>query len=152
MSSKGNNYLMVAVEMDGNYIDAEPLKERHTKELIAAYQAIYSCWKETRVVCPNRHILDKEAPGDFKQAIRENGCRVELTPADMQRRNAAEKIIQTFKGHFISILYGVSDGFPIHQWDELIPQAVLMFNLLQLSNVAPNMSTYVYHHGIFDYN
>ena len=104
------------------------------------------------MVCPIWHILDDEAPADFKQAIHENGCRVELTPADMHRRNAAEKGIQTFKGHFISILSGVSDYFPIHQWDKLIPQAVLMLNLLRSSNVAPNVSLYAYHHGTFDYN
>ena len=40
-SSKGNKYLMVAVELDGNYINATPIKARATKELISAYQAIY---------------------------------------------------------------------------------------------------------------
>jgi hypothetical protein len=64
----------------------------------------------------------------LKQAIRENKCRVELTPADQHRRNAAERAIQTFKGHFISVLAGVSDDYPINRWDELIPQTVLTPN------------------------
>jgi hypothetical protein len=46
----------------------------------------------------------------------------------------------------------VSDDFPIHQWDELMPQIVLTLNLLRQSNVAPNVSAYAYHHGPFDYN
>ena len=104
-SSRGNKYIMVAVEMDGNYIDAEPMRARTTKELVAAYQAIFKQWKATGVICPNWHVLDNEAPEDLKQAIRENGCKVELTPADQHRRNAAERAIQTFKGHFISILH-----------------------------------------------
>jgi hypothetical protein len=81
---------MVAVELDGNYIDAEPLKTRATQSLINAYQTIHNRWKATKVICPNWHILDNEAPEAFKQAIRDNQCRVELTPADQHRRNAAE--------------------------------------------------------------
>ena len=97
-------------------------------------------------------MLDNEAPELLKQAIRESGCKVELTPADMHRRNAAEKAIQTFKSHLISVLAGVSDTFSIHQWDELLPQTVLTLNLLRQSNVAPNISAYSYHRGPFDYN
>jgi hypothetical protein len=151
-SSQGNKYIMVAVKLDGNYIDAEPLKTRGTQSLINAYQAIFSRWKATNTISPNWHILDNEAPEALKQAIRENNCRVELTPADQHRRNAAERAIQTFKGHFISVLAGVSDDFPINRWDELIPQTVLTLNLLRQSNVAPNISAYAYHHGNFDYN
>ena len=61
-------------------------------------------------------------------------------------------MIQTFKGHFISVLAGVADGFPINQWDELLPQTILTLNLLRQSNVAPNISAFAYHHGSFDYN
>ncbi|KAL7476772.1 hypothetical protein ACHAW6_002609 [Cyclotella cf. meneghiniana] len=49
---------------------------------------------------------------------------------DQQRCNAVERAIQTFKGHFISKLAGVADNFPIHQWDELLPQTILTLNLL----------------------
>jgi hypothetical protein len=94
--------------------------------------------------------LDNAAPAEFKQAICENKFRVELTPSDMHRRNAAEKAIQTFKGHFISVLAGVSDNFPIQEWDELLPQTILTFNLLRQSNVAPTISAYLYHNGSFD--
>ena len=151
-SARGNKYIMVAVELDGNYIDCEPLQSRTARSLTKAYQAIFQRWKATGVICPNWHVLDNEAPEELKQAIRENGCRVELTPADQHRRNVAERAIQTFKGHFIAVLAGVADGFPINQWDELLPQTILTLNLLRQSNVAPNISAYAYHHGSFDYN
>ena len=138
--------------MDGNYIDAEPMQAQTTKELVAAYRAIFKRWKATGVVCPNWHVLDNEAPEDLKQAICENGCKVKLTPADQHRRNAAERAIQIFKGHFISILAGVLDDFPINQWDELLPQTILTLNLLRHANIAPNISAYAYHHCSFDYN
>jgi hypothetical protein len=69
----------------------------------------------------------------------------------MHRRNIAEGAIQTFKGHFISVLAGVADSFPINQWVELLPQTVLTLNLLRQSNVAPNISAWAYRHGSFDY-
>ena len=137
-SARGNKY-------------SEPLQSRSAKSLTKTYQAIFQCWKATGVICPNWHILDNEAPAELKQAICENKCRLELTPADHHRRNAAERAIQTFKGHFISVLAGVADGFPINQWDELLPQTILTLNLLRQSNVAPNISAYAYHHGSFDY-
>jgi len=57
-----------------------------------------------------------------------------------------------FKGHFISVLAGVDNSFPINQWDELLSQTILTLNLLRQSNVAPNISAWAYHHGNFDYN
>ena len=41
VSGKGNKYLMVVVELDGKYIDAEPMKARMTSEFIKTYQEIY---------------------------------------------------------------------------------------------------------------
>ena len=89
-SSNGHKYIMVAVELDGNFIDAEPIQSRTAKALTDAYQKIFHRWKATGAVTPNWHILDNEAPEELKQAIRENHCRVELTPSDMHRQNAAE--------------------------------------------------------------
>ena len=72
-SSKGNKYVMVAYELDGNCIDAEPMKDQTKGELVTAYKAIYARWKQTGTISPNWHILDNEAPEDLKAAIRENG-------------------------------------------------------------------------------
>eukprot|EP00804_Cyclotella_cryptica_P001021 CCRYP_008342-RA/>CCRYP_008342-RA protein AED:0.31 eAED:0.31 QI:0/-1/0/1/-1/1/1/0/401 len=150
-SAQGHKYTMVAVELDGNYIDAEPLKSRTAQDLTDAYKGIHARWKATGVICPNWQ-LDNEAPVVLLEAIRENKCRVEKTPADTHRRNLAERTIQTYKNHFISTMAGVSNDFPIHQWHELVPQIVLMLNLLRQLNVALNISAYAYHHGSFDYN
>ncbi len=152
-SAHGNKYIMVAVELDGNYIDCEPIQSRKAKSLTKAYQAIFQRWKSTGV-CPNWHILNNEAPEELNQAICDNNCRVEVTLADQHRQNVTKSAIQTFKGHFISVLAGVVDGFPINQWDELLPQTILTLNLLRQSNAAPNISAYAYpyHHWSFDYN
>ncbi len=65
---------MVAVKLDGNYIDAEPMKSRSTKDLTEAYKRIYARWKAMGVICPNWHVLDNKAPAEFLEVIRANGC------------------------------------------------------------------------------
>jgi hypothetical protein len=41
-SAQGHKYTMVAVKLDSNYIDAEPMKSRTVKELTEAYKQIYA--------------------------------------------------------------------------------------------------------------
>jgi hypothetical protein len=52
---------MVAVELDGNFIDAEPIHSQKAKALTEAYQNIFNQWKATGAVSPNWHILDNSA-------------------------------------------------------------------------------------------
>ncbi len=40
-SSSGNKYIMVLVEVDGNYINAKPLKNKTAEAMIMAYQALW---------------------------------------------------------------------------------------------------------------
>ena len=82
-SSHGNEYLMVVVALYGNYIDAEPMKSCTARDITAAYQNIFTWWKSTRVISPNWHVLDNEVLEEFKQAICDNRCKIELAPADM---------------------------------------------------------------------
>ncbi len=56
-SAGGHKYTMVAVELDGNYIDAEPMKSQTAKELTEDYKQTYARWKATGVICPNWHFL-----------------------------------------------------------------------------------------------
>ena len=91
-------------------------------------------------------------PQELKKTILVNKCCIELTPPDMNQCNAAKLAIQMFKGHLIAVLAGVTDYFPIHQWDWLVPQTVITLKLLRQGNVALNILAYVYHHGPFDYN
>ncbi|KAL7474462.1 hypothetical protein ACHAW6_000434, partial [Cyclotella cf. meneghiniana] len=61
------------------------------------------------------------------------------------------RAIQAFKSHFIAILSGVDNSFPINEWDRL-PQAILNLNLMCNANVTPKISAYAYHHDPFDYD
>ena len=65
----------------------------------------------------------------------------QLVPPHDHRRNAAEKAIQMFKDHFIAVLYGTDEMFPIRLWCALLPHAVVQLNMLRASAVNPNIVT-----------
>ena len=150
-SSRGNGLLMVIFDVDANYIDAEPLIDNKDMSLIKAYQTLWERITKTRNHKPKMHILDNEASAAFKSEIRKN-CELQLVPPDTHRANLAERAIQTFKAHFISVLSGVDPSFPMELWDRLIPQTVLTLNLLRTARATPTMSAYHYVNGAFDYN
>ncbi|KAL7481119.1 hypothetical protein ACHAW6_006805 [Cyclotella cf. meneghiniana] len=150
-SSRGNKYIMTMVEIDANAILVEPMKNRTGGKMIRAYMALLGRLKR-RGIKPKKHILDNEASDEFKSIIEENGMTYELVPPDMHRRNIAEKAIQTFKDHFVAILSGVADSFPMHLWGRLLPQAETTVNLLRQAKVAPGVSAHAYLYGPHDYN
>ena len=68
----------------------------------------------------------------------------------MHHRNTAGRMIQTFKAHFLSILYVLSSTFPNFLWDKLFPQTDLNLNLLHQSNIAPDI--YAWEHFNIPFN
>ena len=150
-SSKGNTSLMIYYDVDANYINAEPLRNHADNQMISAYHTLWERVKCQRVTKPKLHILDNKASEALKSAIKEN-CELQLVPPDTHRRNLAERAIQTFKSHFLSILAGVDPSFSMNLWDRLIPQAVMTLNLLRNSHATPTISAYQHVHGNFDYN
>ncbi len=75
----------------------------------------------------------------------------ELVPLDCHCCNIANQAIQTFKNHFVSILSGVDNRFPLSLWCHLVQPAELTVNLLQQSNIAPKVSVYAHVHEQHDY-
>ncbi len=142
---------MVLVEVDGNYIDAEPMKNKSARSMVKSYIELWTRLTAKGVIRPTTHLLDNEVSAELKAEIIKN-CTIQLVPSDNHRRSLAERAIQTFKNHFKAILAGVDDSFPMQLWDKLLPQTVLTLNLLRQLNVAPTVSAYQYVHGNFDYN
>ncbi len=70
----------------------------------------------------------------------------------VQRRNSSERAIRTFKDHFIAGLSGTDPDFPLHLWDQLLPQALITLNLLRGSKINPRLSAQAQLHGAFDFN
>jgi hypothetical protein len=136
---------MVLVKVNGNYIDAEPMKNKSEGLMIKAYLILWIRLTALGTVRPTTHILDNKASEAYKAEIKKN-CTIQLVPPRNHRRNLAEREIKTFKNHFKAIIAGVADNFPMNTWDKLL------LNLLQQSNIAPTVSAYQYIHGAFDYN
>jgi hypothetical protein len=63
---------------------------------------------------PKHQVLDNEASEAYKQSILNAGLIYQCVPPDDHRCNVAEKAIQTWKDHFIAILGGTADKFPLH--------------------------------------
>ena len=81
-------------------------------------------------ITPTHQVLDNEASSAYKEAIRQSGMTYQLVPPDKHRRNIAEKLIQTWKYHFIGVLCGTAASFPMHFWCQLITQAEKQILLL----------------------
>ncbi len=80
-SSSKKKYIMVSVEVDGNFIDAEPMKNKTAGSMIKAYLALWKQLTASRMVKPTTHLLDNEASEEFKAEIRKK-CSIQLIPPD----------------------------------------------------------------------
>ena len=81
----------------------------------------------------------------MKELIRsQHNMQLELVPPGCHQRNAADVAIRNFKSHFLSVLAGVADDFPLHLWDRLLPQAKITINLRRQSNATPTVSAYAH--------
>jgi hypothetical protein len=145
MSSKCNQYIIVLVEVHGDYIDT---KNKSEGLIIKAYLTLWTRLTASGTVRPTMHIHDNKISAAYKAKIKKN-CTIQSVPPDNHCRNLAERAIQTFKNHFKAVIVGVHDNFPMNLWDRLLPQVLLTLNLLQKSNIV---SAYKYIHGVFDCN
>ena len=138
---QGNKYIPVAYHYDSNTIHAEPLKTCSGLYLKTDYQKLHS-------LLTNRgfkhvlHILDNECPNVLKNFMKEVNEKFQLVPAHIHCRKSAERVIQTFKEHFIAGLASNHKDFPVHLWCQLLPHASLTLNLLRQSRMNPKLSGY----------
>ncbi len=70
--SRGNQYVMVLVEVDGNFINAEPMKNRSEGAMIKAYHALWTRLTSSGTEKPMTHILANEASAEYKKEIQKN--------------------------------------------------------------------------------
>jgi hypothetical protein len=150
-SSRGYQYIMVLAEVDSDAILVEPMKNRTSGEMIRAYQTIIDRLKGCGIH-PKHQMLDNEISDEYKNAIKNNNMTFQLVPPHDHRRNLAERAIQTFKSHFIAILCGVDEQFPMHLWDRLLPQTEMTLNMNRPSRLVPTISAYAHLYGQHDYN
>jgi hypothetical protein len=151
ISSLGNQYIMILHNVDSNSSWVEAMKNNTKGKLILAQQRVLARMKRCGIV-PTHQILNNQASAAYKTAIETSKMTYQVIPPNNHQQNMAEKAIQTFKNHFISILSGCAPTMPMHLWCQLLPQVELQLLLLRQSRVNPNMSAYAHLYGQHDYN
>ena len=151
MSSQGNQYQMVMYHVDSNSIFVGTMRNKTEGEMIRARTQLLHRMKLAGIH-PKTQVLDNEASKAYKEAIVTSGMDYQLVLPDDHRRNVAEKAIQTWKDHFISNMSGTAKSFPLHLWDQCIPQMEMQLSLLRQSNANPKISTYAHLYGHHNYN
>ena len=104
-------------------------------EMLAAYLKLTGRLAAAGIE-PKMHVLDYECSAEFKKAIIKNGMKYQLVPPNDHRRNVAEKAIQVFKDHYISVLCGTDVSFPTRLWCRLLRQAEDQLSMLRTSRVG----------------
>ena len=150
-SSRGNQYLYIVYDYDGNAILAEPIPNRQAATIKNAWTKINNqlAYEGNE---PQMYIFDNEFSNDLRNALTKYKIKFQLAPPHIHRRNAVERAIQTFKHHFLAGLASCNDEFPVREWDRLVPQAQLTLNLLRNSRLKPKLSAHAYLFGVYDYN
>jgi hypothetical protein len=122
------------------------MKNRSDAEAIRAYTKIYD--KLTaKGLKPTFQTMENEASKALKLFLHSKDIQFQLVRPYIHRQNAAERAIQTFKNHFVTMLCSTDKKFPMHLWDRLIPHAMITLNLLRQSRLNPKLSAHAQLNG-----
>jgi hypothetical protein len=151
VSSKGNTYIMILYDYDVNAILAQPIKDRTAPELLKAFQITEEVLV-ARGLKPKLMKLDNEASKLLKTYLHQQDITFKLVPSYSHRRDSAERAIISFKDHLIAGLCTTDKSFPMHLWDRLLPQSVIILNILRTSRINPKLSASTHIFGQYDFN
>lgn len=96
--------------------------------------------------------MDNETNKELIKTMRDENLTYQIASPGDHRLLPVERAIQTFKNHFISILYGADRSFPANQWDRLLPQALMTLNMVRQSRINPCLSAYQQIWGNFNFS
>ena len=119
--------------------------------ICAGYSELYEDLHKAEIN-PVLHRLDNETSEELIKEIEKKGLDYQIASPGDHRLNHAERAIQTFKNHFIAILYGTDSSFPAKQWDRLIKHAIMTLNMCRPSRINRKLSAYQQVWGNFDFN
>ncbi len=151
VSTQGIKAVMVMYDYDSNAILLEGITSRGKTELLRAYTVLLQRLQHAGMH-PRIQRMDNEVSDIFKNFLQTQNIALELTPAHVHRRNAAERAIRTWKNHFLAGLASLNPRFPIRFWAYLLPQSEITLNLLRKSRINPKLSAYAQLLGHFDFN
>ena len=150
-SATGYKYIFIMLDCDSNYVKGCAMKSREIDEILRCYNKCYTYYKNAGFTARLLR-LDNEVSKRLVQKIIDDKLDYQLVAPHDHRRNFAERAIQCYKNHFISILAGTDPNFPKDRWDLLLPQVELTLNLSRPSKLNPKVSAYTLINGAFDFN
>jgi hypothetical protein len=110
-SARGNKCVLIVHDYDSAYINAIPMKARKSHKLVRAFELGYKELTDAGLTGQVMR-LDNEISNDLIAAIKEQDLKYQLVSPGDHRQNLAERAIQTWKAHFISIRNGTDPSFP----------------------------------------
>ena len=128
-----------------------PIENRTTPELIKGFKHCHEYLKKHRF-CAKLLRCDNKVSKELITHIEAEQLMYQLASPGDHQTNPAERAIETFKNHFITIISGTDPDFPLNCWDLLVPQAVITMNLLPPSWINPAISTYTQISGNCNFN
>jgi len=123
---------------------------RHGSDYAQAYAAGITFFRE-HCITPHWERLDNETSKELEWAAKKLNIIIQYLPPHNHRASKAERAIQTWKGHFITILCLTHPDFPMSAWDTLVPQSELTLNLMRGSRVNPALSAWAQLHGTVNF-
>ena len=86
-SVSGNSYILDVYDYNGNFIHAEPMKDRTKEVILAAYQRVISLLKSCGLL-PKLQKLDNEASQVLQQYMVEEHIDFQLVPPGLHRQRS----------------------------------------------------------------
>ena len=101
---------------------------------------------------PQLRRLDNEVSTTLKRVMKKLQVNYQLVPPRSNRRNPAERAIQTWKDYYISDLSLTDKHFPLHLACQLRNQCDITLNMLRASRLNRTLSAYTQLKGSFNFD
>eukprot|EP00804_Cyclotella_cryptica_P024310 CCRYP_020870-RA/>CCRYP_020870-RA protein AED:0.35 eAED:0.35 QI:0/-1/0/1/-1/1/1/0/397 len=148
-SYHSNKYQFVADEYRSNAMLVRALNDQTDKSLIVAFTDVYE-YLTDRGFRPKLNVMDNQCSKAVEKYIRSTKATIQLVNQD--DLNAAERAIQTWKEHWLSVMGMLDPNCPIQLWCQFIEQGQDTLNLLCVSCVNPKLSVYVVLDGQYNFD
>ena len=106
---------------DSNVIWGIPLKKRNAADIVEAWSTLNTEFIKGGLK-PDLFIFYNEFSGKFRGALENENITSQLVTPHMHRNILAERVIQTWKDHFLAGLPSKHPDFSMAEWDRLILQ------------------------------
>jgi hypothetical protein len=129
MSLQGNVCFLIVYHYESNAILALPISGLDDNTIFAAYKTQFK-FLESKGHKIKLNLMDNQCTKQIEKFLTANDCNLMLVQPHNHQVNAAKRVIQTFKDHFICALATTDSEFSLQLWDRLTPQVKNTLNLM----------------------